>query len=433
MKRLSRFELNKLPEASGVYLFKNSSDETIYIGKANNLRKRVSSYFSKDAAVQLPAILIGKIKDIDYIVTDSEAEALVLESRLIKKFQPRYNVKMKDDKKYPYLEITKGDFPRMGITRRPKKESARVYGPYTDAKSLRRVLRILREVFCIRTCNYDLRNKRPARPCLYYNIKRCSGPCAGYISRENYNNLVKQAMLFLEGKNILLRKEIENEMEKASTAREYEKAIEFRDRLKAIDKVLEAQAVSRFFPLPLIGSVPLSSDAALINMKHLWELLNLAHPPFRVEGIDVSHISGKEATGVVTVFENGMPKSEEYRRFRIKFSPTRDDCRMISEVVGRRYRRVVDGEIPCPDLILVDGGKGQVAGARRKLKELGLDDIEVIGIAKKFEKIYRPGNKTPLTIPATAPVLNFLKLVRDEAHRFAQRYHHLLRKKRIFS
>jgi excinuclease ABC subunit C len=209
--------------------------------------------------------------------------------------------------------------------------------------------------------------------------------------------------------------------------------MELRDRGKAIDKVLALPLTgSAFLPRPTVTN-DMEESAALVTMKHLCGLLNLPHLPFRVEGIDVSHISGKEATGVVTVFENGMPKPEEYRRFRIKFSPTRDDCRMISEVVGRRYRRLVDGEMPRPDLVLIDGGMGQVASARRKLKELGLDDIEVIGIAKKFERVYRPGSKDPLIIPATASILNFLKLVRDEAHRFAQRYHHLLRKKGIFS
>ena len=396
-----------------MYLFKGNRDAVIYIGKAANLRKRVSSYFSKKDLGARYGILRNMIKDIDYIVTNSEMEALVLESNLIKEYQPRYNVQLKDDKKYPYLEITNEEFPRILITRSPAQHG--VYGPYTDVKSLRRVVKMIREVFCLRSCNYDLRKRKPSRPCLDYDLKRCSGPCAGHINKEDYNKMVRQVRLFLEGRNKILRIEVEREMKKASFHQEYEHAGELRDRLTAIESVLKVEEIYH-------------------TMKKLKALLNLPALPYRVEGIDISHISGAEATGVITVFENGIPKPGEYRRFRIKFCGTRDDCAMIGEIVERRYRRLLKKEIIKPDLILVDGGKGQVGSAVKKLKELGLPNIPVAGIAKRFEHIYIPRSKTPVAIgPAQkGPVLNFLKSIRDEAHRFAQKYHHLLRTKRVF-
>ena len=415
MEKLSSvFEKSKkLPPTSGVYLFKGNRDAVIYIGKAANLRKRVSSYFSKKDLGDRYGILRNMIKDIDYIVTNSEMEALVLESNLIKEYQPRYNVQLKDDKKYPYLEITNEEFPRVLITRSPGQYG--VYGPYTDVKSLRRVVKMIGEVFCLRSCNYDLRKRKPSRPCLDYDLKRCSGPCAGHINKKNYNKMVRQVRLFLEGRNKILRIEVEREMKKASFHQEYEHAGELRDRLTAIESVLKVEEIYH-------------------TMKKLKALLNLPALPYRVEGIDISHISGAEATGVITVFENGIPKPGEYRRFRIKFPSTQDDCAMIGEIVERRYRRLLKKEIIKPDLILVDGGKGQVGSAVKKLKELGLPNIPVAGIAKRFEHIYIPRSPTPVAIgPAQkGPVLNFLKSVRDEAHRFAQKYHHLLRTKRVF-
>jgi len=549
MEKLSSlFEKSKrLPSTSGVYLFKGNKDIIIYIGKAANLRKRVSSYFSKRGLRDRYDILRKTIKDIDYIVTNSEMEALVLESNLIKEHQPRYNVQLKDDKKYPYLEITNEEFPRIIITRNPHFNSmgVGVYGPYTDVKSLRRIVKMLREVFRLRSCHYDLRKRKPSRACLYYDLKRCSGPCAGYINKEDYNKIVKQARLFLEGKNRLLRRVVEQEMKRASLSQEYEMAGGLRDRLRAIEKVWEVQVVfsthgreGDFWALVhkeenaclnlfmvregrvidrklffLKGSPFVSYTQALEEVlgqyyatqdsvpshiytnitiiqesilkrylthkrgkrvfisspnrgekRHLLELgvknaklrlgeeslkeypekaigqtikklkglLNLPTLPYHVEGIDTSHISGKEATGVITVFENGIPKPSEYRRFRIKFSSSRDDCAMIAEIVERRYRRLLEREIIKPDLILVDGGKGQVGSAIKKLKELGLGDIPVAGIAKRFERIYTPHSKTPIAIPSKGPVLNFLKNVRDEAHRFAQKYHHLLRTKKVF-
>ncbi len=551
----SLFEKVTLPSASGVYLFKDKNDDVIYIGKAANLYKRVSSYFFKKGLTDKYGLLLEKIKDIDYIVTNSEMEALVLESNLIKEHQPRYNVRLKDDKKYPYLVITDEEFPRVLITRNPAPfcllkhpfagERCRVYGPYTDVKSLRRVVKMLREVFCLRSCNYDLAKKKPRRACLYYDLKRCSGPCAGYISLEDYNKMVRHAELFLDGKNRLLRKEVEEAMKRASLRQEYEKAGELRDRLRAIEKVWEVQVVfsakggegdfwalahkgenaclnlfrvregrvisreifllkvspvffedqvleeslgqyysaQNLIPSHIFTNIAISPHSVLFRyltqkrgkrvsvssprqgqkrqllelglknarlrlgeesikgypeekinrvMKELRELLVLPAMPYRVEGIDISHIRGTLATGVITVFENGMPRYEEYRRFRIKFSPTMDDCSMIAEIVKRRYCRILEREIVRPDLVLVDGGKGQVMSANNKLTELGLGDIPVIGIAKRFEHIYLPGKKDPLIIPLNSPVLNFFKNVRDEAHRFAQKYHHLLRKKKVF-
>jgi excinuclease ABC subunit C len=528
MGNLSRIVKNKtLPMMPGVYIFKNSQGTAIYIGKAGNLRKRVATYFSSRYR-----ILLERVKDIEYIVTNSEMEALVLESNLIKESQPRYNVRLRDDKKYPYLEITKDQFPRILITRTPA-ASSWIYGPYTDVGSLRRLLKMLRDLFCLRSCNYDLKKKMP-RPCLYYDLRKCSAPCVGYVSVEQYNNMARQVRLFLEGKNRELYRDIEEEMLMASRNQEYEKASEFRDRLRAIEKVLEKQAVfstkggegdfwsyayrkdvgclnlfkvregrvierelftlrlsailseSQAFeefltqyysmqisiPPHIYANISFPKDSLLrkwlshkrrgavfvihpqkgdkrrllelglknANLRLGEELIkehreddrHLPSAPHRVEGIDTSHIHGDEAVGVVTVFENGIPKPEEYRRFRIKFSSTTDDCAMISEVVERRYRRLLDREIIRPDLILVDGGKGQVMACNKKLKELGLGDIPVLGIAKRFEHVYTPGSSVPVTIPKTSPFQNFLKLVRDEAHRFSQRYHHLLRKKKIF-
>lgn len=539
MKDVSR---KRLPEASGVYLFKDTRGRVIYIGKASNLRKRVSSYFSAKGWRGHYTNLREKIKDIDYIVTRSEMEALVLESNLIKQYRPRYNVRLKDDKKYPYLEISKEDFPRIRITRNPDEKSGWLYGPYTDVKSLRRVFKMLKEVFYLRGCSYDLNKKKFKRACLYYDLKQCSGPCRGDISREEYNKMVRQARLFLEGRNELLRREAELEMKKASSAQEYEKAAKWRDLLRAIEKVSEVQAVfstrggegdfwalvqkgenacinlfmvrggkvisrelfvlnagfmssppqtleeflgqyystQSFIPPYIYTNIEIPQDSILRRymvqkrrdisfsvpkkgqkrqlldlgtknanirleeeslkspqetsqaIKELRELLNLPTLPHLVEGIDIAHIHGSEATGVVIVFEDGKAVPGRYRRFRIKMSPTKDDCAMISEIVGRRYSRVLRGEIQNPDLLLVDGGRGQVMSAARKLKELGLDRIPVVGIAKKFEHIYTAESGRAVAMPCEGAVLNLFKNVRDEAHRFAQRYHHLLHRKKIF-
>lgn len=541
-------KIKTLPRTSGVYLFKDKEGRAIYVGKAANLRQRASSYFTQKGGRDRYALLREKIMDLEYVVTSSEMEALVLESNLIKEYQPRYNVRLKDDKKYPYLEITREEFPRILITRNLGKERGWVYGPYTDVKGLRRILKMLREVFGLRSCHYDLLKKRPRRPCLYYDLKRCSAPCGHYVSPADYGKMVRQACLFLEGKNKFLLKMVKEDMKKASLRQDYEQALKLRDRLRAIEKMGERQSVfspeggegdfwamaykgdkgclnlfrvregkvisrelfvlkgsvifspsealeqflgqyyslQSLLPSKIFTSIPLPQDNILIRwlthkrgrrvylscprqglrkrllelglknaqlklgeevlksypegeldpaMKKLGEALGLSAPPYRVEGIDISHLRGGEAAGVVTVFENGQPKPDEFRQFRIKFSPTQDDTAMIAEIVERRYGRLLERQIIRPDLILVDGGQGQVRSCCKKLKELGLD-IAVVGLAKRFEHIWasgpRPGSKRPLVLPSTGPVLNFLKMVRDEAHRFAQRYHHILRRQKIF-
>jgi len=543
-------KLESLPQKPGVYQFKNAEGKVLYVGKAQNLRSRVRQYFqkSRSADSRLDA-LVPKIRDLDLIVTDSEVEALILEANLIKKLKPRYNVLLKDDKSYPYIVITDEPFPRVFVTRRIFKDGSKYFGPYADVKTMRHALKTVRDIFMIRSCNYDLTDetvsKKKYKVCLDYHIKKCEGPCEGLVTREHYRSMIDQVAKILRGKTEEGMRSLRSEMEKSSEGLRFEDAARIRDRLKAIEvynerqKVVDAKAEdrdiiaiaargddaaavifkvregkvlgSRHFYLnnaedkkeeellealmeryylesddippqillpavveseSLIRSwlaaragfevsmdVPKAGDKAKLiamvrnNAQYLLDDLEVQRlkrgetfphavgalqkdlriesPPRRIECFDISNTQGTDSVASLVVFVDGKPKKSEYRKFKIKTVEGADDFASMQEVVQRRYTRILEEGTPMPDLIMVDGGKGQLSSAREILRKLGLERQPIIGLAKRLEEVYVPAQSDPLSIPKTSAGLKLLQQIRNEAHRFAITFHRTLRSQRI--
>ena len=541
-------KINKLPQNPGVYTFKDRSNNYLYIGKAGNIRKRVRTHFQKPSSSGKENILIKKTSSIDCIITSSEVEALILECNLIKEHKPKYNIMLRDDKSYPYIKITlKEEFPAIYLTRDLSAknrqaglndETAKYFGPYTDVKSLRKTLLLLRKIFLFKTCR---KTKVDGKPCLNYHIARCVGPCSGKVSREDYMEIIGNVSMFLEGKVQDLISYLHKKMAQASASREYEKAAKLRDRIESIQKMASSQIVSKLggknqdfigyashknkglialfkiiegkllahenfeliikanskseeaiasfieqyysFNLPLPDEIfvpvvikerklleewfkktsgksakifiPKRGDKKkLLNMagdnaryklmeeitsqsKHvsllidLQKKLNLPEVPYRIEGIDISNIRGKSAVGSVVVFENASAQKNEWRKFKIKSVHTIDDYMMMEEVLMRRYRRLIAERNKLPDLVLVDGGKGQVNIAKQVLKELAVENIPVIGIAKGENKIHLSYSSKMIILNPRTESFRFLAHVRDEAHRFAHAYFENLKRKEV--
>lgn len=406
-------DLKKIPPSPGVYLFLDKNKKVLYVGKAVNLKKRVASYFRKTYQPPKTRALVSRIRDLDYVETASSTEALIYEARLIKEKRPKYNIELKDDKSYPYLEFTvKDKFPRIFITREKKKKGSLYYGPYTDAKLLKNALSMILEIFPLRTCK-----NLPKKNCLKAHIKKCTAPCNGSITSGEYKRIVYEVKLFLEGKKVDLLKKLSCDMKKASTDKDYEKAINLRDRIEAISAVWQGRK-----PPP-----PLNKE-----IESLKEVLGLTILPVRIEAFDISNIHGKESVGSMVSFFSGRPQRDEYRRFRIKEVKGVDDYAMIKEVVKRRYSRVLREKKQFPDLILIDGGKGHLCSAVSELKKTGITHIPVISLAKGDETIYVEKKSTPIKLASRIPALRLLMRIRDEAHRFAISYHKLLRRKSFF-
>ena len=543
-------KLEALPAKPGVYQFKNSSGKVIYVGKAQNLRARVRQYFQKSrlAEPRLDA-LVSNISDVQLLVTDTEVEALILEANLIKQLKPRYNVILKDDKSYPFIVITNEQFPRVFVTRRVIRDGSRYFGPYTDVKTMRFALKTVRDIFMIRSCNYDMTEPSVRagkfRVCLDYHIKRCEGPCEAIVSREHYATMIAQAAQVLRGKTASLVSTLEHEMEGLSANLRFEDAARIRDRLKALRVYAEKQKVasgddtdrdilaiaakdddacgvifrvregkvlgSRYYYLSNVEGKPesllmetmiervyldeedlppelvLSSEPAspelvqqwlslrrtsevrlivpkagdtakLVSMVrsnaqyHLDELaiqrakrgdfvphavkalateLRLPAPPRRIECFDISTIQGSDTVASMAVFVDGKPRKSEYRKFKIRTVSGTDDFASMEEVVRRRYEHMTEeGEAP-PDLIVIDGGKGQLSSAAAVLKDLKLEAVPVIGLAKRLEEVFVPGQSDPASIARTSAGLRLLQQIRNEAHRFAVTYHRKLRTKRV--
>ncbi len=409
-------KIAKLPDSPGVYIYKDAQGKIIYIGKAKSLKKRVSSYFARFLSAKTQA-LVAKIANLEYILTPSETNAELLESVLIKNKLPYYNIISKDDKSFPLVRITNEDFPVVSICRRKKtdpEDGSVYYGPFTDPVSLRRALKVMRRIFGFRSCK-----TLPHRPCLYFRLNLCPGPCARKISREKYQALIKEIKLFLESKYEELIDILTAKMKNSAMEKRFEEAAKIRDQVSALS--VFRQSRQEFFG----------------GLEHLQDILKLENLPQRIEGFDIANISGKEACGAMVSFWQGVPDKNNYRRFRIKLEKEIDDYAMIREIVERRYRRLKNeckGERPfaltMPDLILIDGGKGHLAVARKVINNLGLD-IPIISIAKEFEHIYAVGRMQPIKLKEGSPALNLIRRIRDEAHRFAQAYHHLLRRKKI--
>ena len=542
-----KINLQAFPNKPGVYLMKDKGGRIIYIGKAGSLKGRVRSYFTKreDLSPRI-RLLINKVADIEYLVTDSQIEALVLENNLIKKHHPYFNVRLRDDKTYPYIKITTfEDYPRLQIVRRMQADKAAYFGPYTNVSSMRETLSLISQTFPLRTCNKKI-NGKERRACLNYQIKRCLAPCVGGVSKDDYLQLVKNVCSFLAGKQEKVVKDLQAQMERASHNLEFEKAAQIRDKIQTIEKVIEKQkmvlpkvkdediigishnensaclevffvrqgkllgeehfimehkkALKReilttfvkqfylraaripprivipfeieeresiedwlsekrggkvFFKIPRQGE-----EKGLINLAnknanlHLTEslsqdkeerkkevldelqnLLNLKSSPLRIEAFDISNLGGKEAVGSLVVFLEGKPNKGDYRRFKIKTVEKADDYAMLGEVLSRRFQSPpFKPSSLMPDLLLIDGGKGQLNSCLLVLKRLGLSKIPAIGLAKKEEHIFirdKDGSLSRLVLAKDSKVLHLLQNVRDEAHRFALSYHKKLRKKKL--
>jgi excinuclease ABC subunit C len=405
--------VDSLPEAPGVYLYKDAGGNVIYIGKAKSLKKRVQSYFSRFLSSKTQN-LVSRIADIEYILAPSEFQAQLLEASLIKERQPYYNISLKDDKSFPLIKITSEKFPLVSICRLKdqapgKKDTNIYYGPYANAKILRQALKVMRRIFGFRSCE-----TMPKSPCLYYRLKLCPGPCAGRISAAGYKDIIKNIRLFLDSKYTELIDKLSFEMRQASQAHCFEEAARIRDTINALSAIGRTE--------------PYFSSAD--QTQALKTLLGLKKMPLRIEGFDISNISGKEATGSMVSFYKGAPDKGNYRRFRIKTVNAIDDYAMLREVVKRRYSRLVREGLSMPDLILIDGGRQHLLACEDELSKLGLD-VPVMSIEKQDEKLYIKGRAAPIKTSHDTAGLNLIRRVRDEAHRFARKYHHYLHKKKI--
>jgi excinuclease ABC subunit C len=513
-------DLASLPHAPGCYLYSDSNGEIIYIGKAKDLRKRVTSYFQKKDHDAKTEALVANIDSVDLMITNTETEALILENTLIKKHQPHYNIDLKDSKRFAFIELTKEPYPRIGIARRTNREEAAYFGPFVSAMARDEVLSVIKRIFALRPCR-----KLPKRACLRYHMGSCSGPCIGAVSVEEYRVQVERATALLRGKSAELLKALQEEMAERSQKMEYERALALRNQIAAIEQLGERQHVARpretdedvigytvsgdtvylmvfvvergllsgkqeysfdyradafdeflvqyyadnIPPTELI--LPHEVDEALpaylserkgkavhitvpksgekkkllemvetnirhsflkneLKVKDLQANLNLPEPPAVIECFDISHLSGTSMVGSMVQFRNGEPDKKNYRRFLIKTVDGIDDFASIAEVVRRRYRRLGEEEAEMPDLIVIDGGKGQLSSAMAVEKELGLT-IPVIAIAKREEEVYIPGEILPLRLDPKGMALHYIQEMRDEAHRFALAYNRLLRSRTL--
>ena len=547
-------QLNRLPNSPGVYLLRDTEGTILYVGKAANLRHRVRSYFGAGQKLS-PKLLkmVAGVGDIDFYVTGSEQEALILELNLIKRHHPRYNVRLKDDKTFPYLKInSKEDWPRVHVTRRMEPDGSRYFGPFASAKSVRQTLKVVKGIFPFRNCTRNITGT-DSRACLEYHMGRCLGPCIGVVSREEYAEVVKEVILFLEGKQERIVKGLQDKMDKAAEALDFEKAALYRDQVQAINEVIEGQRIAAtvrgeqdvvafaqerdqayvqvFFirnnkltgresfvlqgtqheephqimtsfikqfynsspniPPLLLLQYPVEDMAVLKdwlqsrrgarvdiqvprrgNKKQLVDIvaenarqgleqlkikqlatpkeleaalaeiereLHLPQRPLRMEAYDISDIQGKAAVGSMVVFERGKSKPGHYRRFKIKTVAGADDYAMLNEVLKRRFKHLgketstPDTWAMIPDLVLIDGGRGQLNAALSAMGEVGVTSVPVASLAKENEEIFIPKKAKPIVLPRRSPGLQLLQRLRDEAHRFALGYYQKVRRRETFT
>jgi excinuclease ABC subunit C len=424
-------KVKTFPTTPGVYLMKDADGKVIYVGKAKNLRNRAGSYFTAQAALdRRTAELVKHIADIDFIATDTEVDALLREARLVKDVRPRFNTELKDDKTFPYLQIRiREEFPRVEFTRKPRRRGVRLYGPFTNARALRAAIQVLQRVFQFRTCSLDIRSNderwRWFRPCLLHSIRQCTAPCNFRVSREDYRKQIRALRLVLEGKKARLIREMTDEMHQSSANLQFEKAAKIRDDIEALGK------------LELRGDVDKDAQPEVFHidpkkgLRGLQKLLGLPASPRSIEGIDIAHLGGTDTVASLVSFLDGLPFKPGYRRFKIKTVEGVDDFASMREVVSRRFSAHNRDEWGTPDLVLIDGGKGQLSAAVEAFRSLGLEPPTMISLAKQEEEIFRPDQPEPIRLSRTSAALRLLQFVRDEAHRFAQHYHHQLRKRRL--
>ena len=431
-------KVRDFPQSPGVYLMKDGAGRVIYIGKAKNLRARAGSYFLKAAAEDSrTAQLVQEIRDIDYLLAESDVDALLMEARLIKDILPKYNRDLRDDKTFPYLEIhTHEEFPRVEITRTPRDRGSKLYGPFTNTRGLRGALGVLQKIFKFRTCGLDIAADDPRwrwfRPCLLASIRQCSAPCNLRISKDEYRKSIYRLQQFLEGKKQTLLDEMRREMETAAKQLQFEEAAGLRDEIHLLETLDQRGKLDKHVQPEVFPVDPKKGLAGLQKVLHL------AAAPRSVEGIDIAHTAGTETVASVVRFIDGLPFKPGYRRLRIRSVDGVDDFASIHEAVSRRFQRLAEGAVATrstgcpdalPDILLIDGGKGQLHAAVCALDALGVRPATVLSLAKREEEIYVAGGDEPLRLSRHSYALRLLQYVRDEAHRFAQHYHHLLRKR----
>jgi excinuclease ABC subunit C len=431
-------DLKSLPHSPGVYLMRDDAGRIIYIGKARDIAKRVASYFlGKDRISVKTDVLVSSIRHVDYIPTASERDALLVEQGLIKQLQPHYNIVWKDDKSYPYVKITVNeDYPRIFLTRRKLNDGARYFGPYPNVRQVRNLLRYLwkNKFFPLRPCRYDFSEKNPLSPekikqCLYFHTKECPAPCSERTTKNIYREIAREAELFFRGRYRPLLKQWRKDMQEASARQDYERAAALRDNLQALERMQERVTVRQVDPSEVETHVDRSRATS-----DLQKALNLKNPPIQIECFDISHIQGLETVASMVTFERGRPNKSGYRKFKIKTVQGIDDFASMGEVVGRRYRRQVAEGHALPDLILIDGGKGQLSAACEALRLVmgsSYKKLAIASLAKREEELFLPDREDPIRLPKDSPALHLVQFVRDEAHRFAITFHRQRRAKHL--
>jgi excinuclease ABC subunit C len=426
--------LKAFPSGPGLYFMKDVNGTVLYIGKAANLRSRAASYFQPSADIEASrgpkiAEMLKKVAEVDFLETQSEVDALLQEARLIKDIRPPYNSDLTDDKSFPYLEITmRDDYPGVYITRRPSAKS-KLFGPFAGVSDLRAALVVLQKIFRFRTCSLEIDEsddkRKFFRPCILYSIKQCTAPCADYISKKDYRKDIADLIKFLNSKRTTLLRELNQQMQAAAKAMDYEAAAMYRDRIRLIENLDKRGSLDENVQPEVFFTAP--TDA----LEKLQKLLGSANQIRIIEGFDIAHIGGSETVGSLVRFIDGKPFKAGYRRYKIKTVGGVDDYACLKEVLMRRFFHAAAGEELWPDLVLIDGGIGQLHAAEDAFKELKVIPPVLASLAKKEEIIFVSGKDEPLKLAANNPAKKLLQYVRDESHRFAQHYHHILRRKKL--
>ncbi len=423
-----------LPHKTGVYIMRDAGGDILYIGKAVDLAKRVAQYFNLRKNDVKNQALAPLVRRVDYVLCESEREALLLERRLINENQPFFNIMWKDGKTYPYLKLSIGEaYPRLFMTRRKSRDGGLYFGPFPRVAPVKSLLRYLwrRRMFPLRPCRWDFSDEKPLDPrrikaCLYYHTRECPAPCAGRIAKADYREIAERAALFFKGRYRDLKSVFEREMKAASNALEYEKAAQLRDNMLALGLMGERVRVRAVEAGDVGGHL-----AASQSVTALQKALDLPTPPVHVECFDISHFQGRQTVASMTCFMGGRPYRDHYRKFKIREVSGIDDFKSMREAVYRRYKRLQSEKARLPDLVLIDGGRGQLGAAQDALTDLKLK-IPLAALAKRLEEVFLPGRAQSVVLPLGDPALGLLQKLRDEAHRFGVAYHRLLRDKKLF-
>jgi len=404
--------VKKFPDKPGVYLMHDEQNNIIYVGKAKSLKKRVLSYFRHANGFASPRLrkLVESVREIATIRTETEMEALLLENRLIKYYQPYFNVDLKMNERYAYIKVTNEKFPRLLITRCKEDDGAVYIGPYVRVAEVRWMLRLIERWLPLRNCSSDIDRQDRLRPCMRHALGRCLAPCAAFCTEDEYKERVADVILLLSGNASELVERLRKRMDTAASRLAFEEAGRIRDTIHAVWRVTRQRST-----LPEAYG---NNENGWETLSSLKKLFNLPLLPWRIDGFDISHTGGNETVGVCVVFEQGYANTSLYRRFNIKTVEGIDDFRSMYETVSRRYKRCMEGQEPLPQLILIDGGIVQLEFAKKALDDLGLN-IPMLSLAERFEEIYTVGSKLPVRLEFTDPVLRLLQQVRDEAHRYA--------------